>query len=484
MQGHPVLGCALHVIGFLLLGTATLQLPTAAATKFVANPAARLSHEHRTLIEELWKPELALSEHVIRQGQKHEVDGRNWARLATKLATPGSSIKIVAFGGSVTVGYRMCNTSYPEMFVGWLQKAFPGVQFSLVNLARRATAATFAALCLVQDLPEDADLVLIEYSVNGYGGQCQCFTAPQTAGYETLIRKIIKKTPKAALMSFASFMWLDKDNKPGKYYDTGEDQHGVVARRYGVPMMSVRDAMYDAMFDDDNPWGIKRSKILVDIVHVGEYGASVYAAFLAWALRHQVTRLLLHHRGLADASKPPPGMPPPINPEAAQEDWPTFCAEGLMLKSIVKENRGWEFVDEGSNQCAGCHKYGLRTSGVGKVLMLKVNSAVLSDKDKQGGAKVMLALSYLRSYSDVGKARVECISGCTCGSKTLDAKNVRQTSELHTERMEIGAAPECVLRFTTLNETSTGGRKFRLASVAVHKADKVLSFSYAPVYDH
>lgn len=37
--------------------------------------------------------------------------------------------------------------------------------------------------------------------------QCQCFTAPQTAGYETLIRKIIKKTPKAALMSFASFMW-------------------------------------------------------------------------------------------------------------------------------------------------------------------------------------------------------------------------------------------------------------------------------------
>jgi len=116
------------------------------------------------------QPELALSEHVIRQGQKHEVDGRNWARLATKLATPGSSIKIVAFGGSVTVGYRMCNTSYPEMFVGWLQKAFPGVQFSLVNLARRATAATFAALCLVQDLPEDADLVLIEYSVNGYGG--------------------------------------------------------------------------------------------------------------------------------------------------------------------------------------------------------------------------------------------------------------------------------------------------------------------------
>lgn len=37
--------------------------------------------------------------------------------------------------------------------------------------------------------------------------QCQCFTSPQTAGYETLVRKIIRKTPKAALMSFAAFMW-------------------------------------------------------------------------------------------------------------------------------------------------------------------------------------------------------------------------------------------------------------------------------------
>lgn len=70
----------------------------------------------------------------------------------------------------MSVGYRMSNTSYPEQFTVWLQETFPNVKFELVNLARRATAATFAALCLVQDMPEDADLVLIEYSVNGHGG--------------------------------------------------------------------------------------------------------------------------------------------------------------------------------------------------------------------------------------------------------------------------------------------------------------------------
>jgi hypothetical protein len=38
----------------------------------------------------------------------------------------------------------------------------------------------------------------------------------------------------------------------------------------GVPMMSVRDAMYDVMFDADNTYGVKREEILVDIVHVGD----------------------------------------------------------------------------------------------------------------------------------------------------------------------------------------------------------------------
>eukprot|EP00775_Hariotina_reticulata_P001441 gene1441-1782_t len=425
------------------------------ASKFISNPAARLSFEQRALIEQLWKPELALSENLIRNGLKHEVpDARNWARLVEKLSVDGSTVTIVAFGGSVTVGYKQSNTSYPEQFVRWLQDVFPAVNFKLINLARRATAATFAALCLVQNMPEDADLVLVEYSINGYGGQCQCFTAPQTAGYETLLRKIIRKAPNAALLGFASFMWLDKDGKPGVFYET------------------------------DNIYGINRSAILVDIVHVGDYGATIYAAFLAWALRHQFTRVLLHHKSLESAVAKSWPMPRPLNPEAAQEDWPTFCAESLGLQQFVQENKGWEWVDEGSNACAGCHKYGYLTNKAGSSLTVKVRSDVLQEQDVKAGAKVMLALTFLKSYSDIGKAQVECLSGCRCTAKVFDGKNTRPTSELHTERMEIGAAPECLLKFTILEESTTGGHKFRLASVAVHKADKIMAYAYGPVYDH
>jgi hypothetical protein len=242
--------------------------------------------------------------------------------------------------------------------------------------------------------------------------------------------------------------------------------------------------MYDAMFNPDNVYGINRSTILVDIVHVGDYGAKVYAAFLAWALRHQFTRVLLHHKSLEAAVAKSWPMPAPLNPEAAQEDWPTFCAESLGLQQFVQENNGWDWVDEGSNACAGCHKYGYLTNKAGSNLTVKVRSDVLQEQDVKAGAKVMLALTFLKSYSDIGKAQVECLSGCQCAAKVFDGKNTRPTSELHTERMEIGAAPECLLKFTILKESTTGGHKFRLASVAVHKADKILAYAYGPVYDH
>jgi len=34
-----------------------------------------------------------------------------------------------------------------------------------------------------------------------------------------------------------------------------------------LQMMSVRDALYDVMFDDANPYKVNRSEVLVDIVH-------------------------------------------------------------------------------------------------------------------------------------------------------------------------------------------------------------------------
>eukprot|EP00882_Tetradesmus_deserticola_P025109 GHRQ01027557.1.p1 GENE.GHRQ01027557.1~~GHRQ01027557.1.p1 ORF type:complete len:180 (-),score=40.39 GHRQ01027557.1:33-572(-) len=107
-------------------------------------------------MQSMWAAPLGLrsadADQVLRSGFKHELQGRNWRLLANKLATPGSRISVVAFGGSVTVGhYATCeNSSWPEEAVAWMQAAFPEVDFDLVNLGHGATTAAIASLCYYQ----------------------------------------------------------------------------------------------------------------------------------------------------------------------------------------------------------------------------------------------------------------------------------------------------------------------------------------------
>jgi hypothetical protein len=62
-------------------------------------------------------------------------------------------------------------------------------------------------------------------------------------------------------------------------------------------MVSVRDALYNAMFDDTlllPLLGLTRDEFMKDHIHPKLAGARVYGAgFVAWAIRHLVTKLLL-----------------------------------------------------------------------------------------------------------------------------------------------------------------------------------------------
>jgi hypothetical protein len=61
-----------------------------------------------------------------------------------------------------------------------VQASYPNVNFKVVNLARGGIDVTPASMCWYQQAPQDADLILIEYSVNGCSGNMYChnFMAP------------------------------------------------------------------------------------------------------------------------------------------------------------------------------------------------------------------------------------------------------------------------------------------------------------------
>lgn len=437
--------------------------------------------EHQVL-KTLWRADLNFPDQLLRVGNKVDVEGRQWARLANKLSKPGSTVNVAAFGGSITTGYVKSNTSYPEQLLIWLRTAFPDVNFQLVNLARRATPTTFAALCLLERAPTDVDLVIVEYSVNGYGGQCQCFTDNQVAGYETLLRKAIKKAPQAAFLAYAAFMWKKNSGAFEPFYYTGEDQHAVVARRYSIPMVSVRDALYDHVTEESNVYGFNYTELFVDKCHPSEYGAQLYAAFAGWAIRHHVTKSIISTPSVEHIP-----MPKMISPTTASENQPGFCAEGEGLQSVLYQNQGWEFIDDGSNACEGCHKYGYTSSSPGSKLSLVIAADRFITEDHEM-EPLDLIIFYVRSFHNVGKALLTCSMGCTCTPTLLEGKwdsDDKRSTEVFTQHVPLNATrgQSCILDVTILQETSTDGHRFKLSGLGMASASSVLSQVYGPVHE-
>jgi hypothetical protein len=72
-----------------------------------------------------------------------------------------------------------------QMLVHFLQSAFPGATFNVVNLARSATDIVPAATCWYHYVPTNVDLVLIEESTIGCYGNllCHTFAAPRVSSW-------------------------------------------------------------------------------------------------------------------------------------------------------------------------------------------------------------------------------------------------------------------------------------------------------------
>ncbi|KAG1658354.1 hypothetical protein FOA52_003688 [Chlamydomonas sp. UWO 241] len=87
-----------------------------------------------------------------------------------------------------------------------------------------------------------------------------------------------------------------------------------------------------------------------------------------------------------------------------------------------------------------------------------------------GNALPEVRLSYTTSYDGWGKARVTCLSGCTCTPGVIDAASAKRHSLLVVHRLPVTQSPQCAVRVEVLEETSSAGRKFKIATVAVKLA--------------
>jgi hypothetical protein len=187
-----------------------------------------------------------------------------------------------------------------------------------------------------------------------------------------------------------------------------------------------------------------------------------------------MTRQHRHTVALEEAGAEVWPLPPPLLPSTLVDYDGSWCADGPALQHHVVDSPGFQFTDEGSAQCAACHKYGYVATTAGSSLTVKVNSDLPHDPRINDNSTVVGgSVSLLKSYTQMGHALFECRSGCRCDPRVIDARHEYRTSELVFESFHVTPAPECMVKFTVLNETSTGGHKFRVSANVVHKAKKL-----------
>ena len=78
-----------------------------------------------------------------------------------------------------------------------------------------------------------------------------------------------------------------------------------------------------------------------------------------------------------------------------------------------------------------------------------------------------IAVDYLTSYEHMGVVELRCVHGCSCEPQTIDAHapaeraSIRKVAYVHVSRLE-----GCALRLTVLEQTGSGGHKFKLVRLS------------------
>ncbi len=139
-----------------------------------------------------------------------------------------------------------------------------------------------------------------------------------------------------------------------------------------------------------------------------------------------------------------------------------MCVHNKELKQYVVASGGWEFKDEarpGQRQ-----KLGFVATQPGSTLKIKI-STVMPGKPKDGSVTILLA--FLKSYSQMGIARISCVHGCSCTGHDLDANHTAKESTTHLHRVVTTQHLDCTIAITVSNRTNSipPNHKFKISGV-------------------
>jgi hypothetical protein len=237
----------------------------------------------------------------------------------------------------------------------------------------------------------------------------------------------------------------------------GEELHSMIARRYGAPTASLRNSLYDLLYDDSSALrllGATRSTLMADYIHPTAAGFKVYGDVVSYAVRQTLAAVFANGANdpSNDALIASGGLPASISPVAAQQDTDVWCTEGSNFKaaaSCIGKPSSCQWRTSSFNvKCPhlNCRMRGYYTKGQGQMLHINVDTSMLSgartitaragnssEADPWAGnnsftgvstgptdrfVRRYLAVTYLQSNimpaERMGVAHLACVQGCRC----------------------------------------------------------------------
>ncbi|KAL4856611.1 hypothetical protein ACK3TF_003052 [Chlorella vulgaris] len=213
---------------------------SASPSACVAPGGWRTSNKYAREVADRSLPERQLRKGIVSDGGDTSRSRRFLAKLLR-----GEAVTVVAIGGSITWGQgstKGSNLDWSSRLFAWLRASFPAANHTLLNRAVPATPSSYMSLCVSWHVPPDADLVIAEYNINDGPGKADEIRQ----AHERLLRKLLVYPNRPAVIELLYYRRPNNfTNEVSPYRHHGDDEMGVLAEYYHLPLLSCRALMWD-----------------------------------------------------------------------------------------------------------------------------------------------------------------------------------------------------------------------------------------------
>ncbi|KAG1658766.1 hypothetical protein FOA52_001308 [Chlamydomonas sp. UWO 241] len=412
-------------------------------------------------------------------------------RMAMDRHARGEPLKVVFLGGSITAGQG--NWGDGLSFPAWAEAVFnasivankgaPNVKVH--NGAVPGTLSSYMSVCHNIHTPKDADIIFVDYSVNDDWEMFPPMNNGVRRPFERLLRKLLNYPKRPAVVLVHAYVWHSVLPPSGKFWASSERDHHEFGSFYGLPQLSVKAALWETFQQDKLPgFRTHRTRSSMHGSHQPELDDQLRGQVFYWDLVHpdgltghrfmgeMVATLVLDALASVRASpitdsereavaRP---IPPPMLPDNFESP-SDKCFIGPAFLAAVASHDGWEYRDEGKDPDKP--KLGYISELPGSRLRFKVSTKALSFSPVESEKSVIIELSYLKSYVNMGQAAVRCVGGCTCDESRIDGHNDEKNSQLHLHEFKATQADECLIEIEVLGETRSGHHKVKISAIII-----------------